>query len=91
MSAAKQPRRPPEHHEASHGCDPTFFQQAAAERDIVVEVLRLTTASNDTHELMRAATDLLHEWSGCEAVGIRLQAGEDYPYFETRGFPPEFV
>jgi len=24
-------------------------------------------------------------------VGIRLREGEDFPYYETRGFPPEFV
>ena len=36
-------------------------------------------------------TALLREWSGCEAVGIRLRQGDDFPYFETRGFPPEFV
>ena len=29
--------------------------------------------------------------SGCEAVGIRLKEGEDYPYYETKGFPPEHV
>jgi hypothetical protein len=29
--------------------------------------------------------------SGCEAVGIRFKEGDDYPYYETRGFPKEFV
>ncbi len=29
--------------------------------------------------------------SGCEAVGIRLREGEDFPYFETAGFPARFV
>jgi len=28
---------------------------------------------------------------GCAAVGIRLQEGHDYPYYETRGFPEAFV
>ena len=32
-----------------------------------------------------------HEQSGCEAVGIRLKEGGDYPYFEARGFPEEFI
>ena len=36
-------------------------------------------------------TSSLHEWSGCEAIGIRLKDGDDYPYYETRGFPLEFV
>ena len=51
----------------------------------------LVSARNDRHELLRSVTALLQEWSGCEAVGIRLREGEDFPYFETRGFPPEFV
>jgi signal transduction histidine kinase len=41
--------------------------------------------------LIRAATTFFHQQSGCDAVGIRLQDGEDYPYYEARGFPPEFV
>jgi signal transduction histidine kinase/ActR/RegA family two-component response regulator len=43
------------------------------------------------HELMRDVTYLLRNWSECEAVGIRLKEGEDFPYFETRGFPSEFL
>ena len=40
---------------------------------------------------MAAATRLLKEWSGCEAVGVRLHQGEDFPYCETMGFPAAFV
>ena len=35
--------------------------------------------------------DFFRECSGFEAVGIRLKCDEDYPYFETSGFPTEFV
>ena len=40
-----------------------------------------------TRELIGNLTRLIQEWSGCEAVGIRLREGEDFPYCETRGFP----
>ena len=40
---------------------------------------------------MRAAADFFQKQSGCEAVGIRLKEGDDYPYYVTRGFPPEHV
>jgi two-component system cell cycle sensor histidine kinase/response regulator CckA len=40
---------------------------------------------------MREVSILLRDWSGCTAVGIRLKEGDDFPYYETRGFPPEFV
>ena len=38
-------------------------------------------------DLMRYFLDL----TGCEAVGVRLRQGDDFPYYETRGFPEEFV
>jgi len=60
-------------------------------REAMLSLLRLLNTSTDARELMRAFTCLLQEWSGCEAVGIRLKDGDDYPYYETRGFPAEFV
>lgn len=62
-----------------------------SEQNIIIEVLRLLNSSNSLHELMSEITSLMQAWSGCEAVGIRLCEGGDYPYFETRGFPEEFV
>ena len=57
----------------------------------MLKLLRLLNAPSDLDGLIREAANMFHEWSGCEAVGIRLRDGEDYPYFETRGFPTEFV
>ena len=71
--------------------DLTDRKQQEAERETMLNLLRLLNAPNDLEGLIREATAMFHEWSGCEAVGIRLRDGEDYPYFETRGFPPEFV
>ena len=71
--------------------DVTEQRRSEAEPTIVIEVLRLVTARNNRHELLRAVTALLHAWSGCEAVGVRLCEGEDFPYFETRGLPHDFV
>jgi PAS domain S-box-containing protein len=65
--------------------------QLARERELTVRLLKLANASSDLHGLMREATALLQGWTGCEAVGIRLREGEDFPYFETRGFPQDFV
>jgi PAS domain S-box-containing protein len=63
----------------------------ARERDITIEFLRLVNESTGTRDLIRAVTGFFQQQSGCEAVGVRLQEGEDYPYYETRGFPQEFV
>ncbi len=62
-----------------------------ADRETMLAVLRLASAANSAHELIRAVTRELRGWSGCEAVGIRLREGDDFPYFETLGFPAEFV
>jgi hypothetical protein len=66
-------------------------KQHEADRETMMAILRLLNSPNDTHELVRAVTGLLQEWSGCTAVGIRLRDGEDFPYYETLGFPAEFL
>jgi len=47
--------------------------------------------SRNTNCLIKNVTEFFQRRSGCEAVGIRLRDGDDYPYYETRGFPQEFV
>jgi PAS domain S-box-containing protein len=69
----------------------TERKRLEAERGVIVELFKRINDGRDLQSLMRAVTLLLREWSGCAAVGIRLKQGEDFPYFETRGFPPEFV
>ncbi len=64
---------------------------AEIEHDITVRLLKLIASDNHLREMVREVTALMRVWSGCDAVGIRLRDGEDYPYFETRGFPAEFV
>ncbi len=69
----------------------TERKRAEQERELTIEFLRLVNESTDTRGLIRAATTFFQQQSGCEAVGIRLREGEDYPYYEARGFSKEFV
>jgi PAS domain S-box-containing protein len=71
--------------------DNTERRRAERECAALVELLRLINTNNDIHTLMRSATAFLQDATGCEAVGVRLRAGDDFPYFETRGFSAEFV
>jgi PAS domain S-box-containing protein len=71
--------------------DVTEELQLQEERETALTLLRLLNDQNHTHELIREVTRLLQTWTGCEAVGVRLRVGEDFPYFETRGFAAEFV
>jgi len=61
------------------------------ERQVTVELLQTINAAGELPALLKTVTHLLRDWSDCEAVGIRLREGSDFPYFETRGFPEEFV
>ena len=71
--------------------DITARKQLEAERDITLRLLALLNSATNLRGLLRDVTGLLQEWSGCEAVGIRLRDGNDFPYYETRGFPAQFV
>lgn len=61
------------------------------ERELTVDFLRLVNESRGVRELIRSATAFLKQRLGCDAIGIRLREGDDYPYFETQGLPAKFV
>jgi PAS domain S-box-containing protein len=71
--------------------DITEQRRAQQERETTIAFLRMVNNSTGTPELVQAATSFFQKQSGCEAVGIRLHEGEDYPYYEARGFPEAFV
>ena len=60
-------------------------------RDATLVLLRMLNEEDQSRELLRQITDLLRVWTGCDAVGVRLREGEDFPFFETRGFSSEFL
>ena len=74
-----------------YGRDITGQSRATEEREATIGLLKLVKSGRDAHGLLKELTGFLRHMSGCEAVGIRLSEGDDYPYFETRGFPEEFV
>ncbi len=71
--------------------DITERKRAEQEREATVEFLRLVNGAGGTDELVEAAATFFQRLSGCEAVGIRLKEGDDYPYREVRGFSRGFV
>ncbi len=70
--------------------DITERKFAETEQQTSTEFLRLINESSDKKGLIHSALVFFRRLSGCEAVGLRLQEGDDYPYYETWGFPPEF-
>lgn len=56
-----------------------------------IALLQLIVTARDSDEMVRRAAAFLRDWSGVDAVGIRLREGEDFPYFATCGFSDGFV
>ena len=71
--------------------DITARMKEQREREASIEFLHLAGESRSLEETVRKAAAFFQEKSGCGAVGIRLKAGNDYPYYEVRGFQGEFV
>ncbi|HUW59827.1 MAG TPA: MASE3 domain-containing protein [Candidatus Bathyarchaeia archaeon] len=71
--------------------DYTEHKQAERERDITIAFLRLVNDTTALHDLVRVSVAFFSDQSGCEAVGIRLKEGDDYPYYGTTGLSAEFV
>ena len=61
------------------------------QRDAERRLLRICHISENINQLMRELVTFFQGLTGCSAVGVRLHQGGDYPYYETRGFPEEFV
>lgn len=66
-------------------------RSATEDREATIEILRLLTSRCGTRELMSGIIVHLKKWSGCEAVGVRIRSGNDFPYMETVGLPEDFV
>lgn len=67
------------------------LEEACAEQEATIGLQEVIIRATSPQELMQLATDFFLGWLKCDAVGIRLRDGEDYPYYETKGFPESFV
>lgn len=61
------------------------------ECEAILELISMIYSTEETRALPKTLMIFLRNWSGCEAVGVRLRYGYDFPYHETRGFSDDFV
>jgi PAS domain S-box-containing protein len=54
-------------------------------------IFQICYSSVEKKELFHNLLSFFKEFTGCEAIGIRIREGEDFPYVETNGFPDTFV
>ncbi|MHB9031123.1 MAG: PAS domain S-box protein, partial [Candidatus Latescibacterota bacterium] len=71
--------------------DITERKIAEGHRELALQVLATLNRSNDISWLIKDLLQQIKNYTGMEAVGFRLRDGDDYPYYETNGFPPHSV
>jgi PAS domain S-box-containing protein len=71
--------------------DITERKQMENQRQLENELLHICHFASDTPQLIHALADFFQRVMDCEAVGVRLHQGEDFPYYETRGLPDDFI
>ncbi len=64
---------------------------AEQRQNLTNRILAILNRSNEWQQLIKDILVEIKQFTGFDAVGIRMKKGQDYPYFETNGFTPEFV
>ncbi len=55
------------------------------------DALTTLNRSNNTMNIIRDLLKIIKERTGMESVGLRLKDDEDFPYYQTNGFPASLV
>ena len=71
--------------------DITSRKQAERYHHLTAEILRTLNSSSGMADSINLILDAIVRETGCDAVGIRLRQGNDFPYFAQRGFPRDFI
>ncbi len=71
--------------------DITDLKEADREKENALELLRLCNESSTIKDLIGNIVQHFKKTTGCTAVGVRLRQGDDFPYYETQGFPDDFI
>ena len=66
-------------------------KRAEAYREITWDVLQILNEQGNMQASIQRVLTALKTQTGFDAVGIRLQYGDDFPYFAQEGFPPDFL
>ncbi len=69
----------------------TNEQKSVEQKNLMVHILGIINQKLDTEDCIARILLAIKGHSQAEAVGIRIKSGKDYPYYETSGFPEQFV
>lgn len=71
--------------------DVTERKRAERRQELVTDILDVLNSPDGVVNLVRHILLFMKNYTGIEAVGIRLREGEDYPYIESSGLPDDFI
>jgi PAS domain S-box-containing protein len=71
--------------------DLTERKRAEERQAILARVLGILNRPGSGPDMIPKILDAVREFTGMEAVAIRLGEGPDYPYYTTRGFPASHI
>jgi PAS domain S-box-containing protein len=60
-------------------------------QELTTQILELLNRPEDKTNTIKNLLLLMKKSTGFEAIGIRLKEEDDFPYYETNGFPESFV
>jgi len=71
--------------------DITERKQTEERKGLLTELLLALNNPKEGKDEIRRLLYRIKDFTGFEAVGVRLKEGEDYPYYTTSGFSEQFV
>jgi two-component system CheB/CheR fusion protein len=71
--------------------DITERKRAEVRNELTRDVLALLNHPEGDADIIRDIVQAIKKRLNFDAVGIRLREGDDFPYYETSGFPDHFV
>jgi PAS domain S-box-containing protein len=71
--------------------DTTERKQTELYHNLSVEALAILNDSTDFRDSIQRILTAVKQTTACDATGMRLQAGEDFPYFLQNGFSSDFL
>lgn len=71
--------------------DVTERKRTEKYKEMAREVLQILNEPGTLEELLPHVLTALKAWTGFDAVGVRFQKGDDYPYIVDDGFPKDFL
>ncbi len=71
--------------------DITELKRAEIYRQLSLDILGLLNEPREFNEIIRDVLDAVKTVTGADAVGIRLKAGDDFPYYIQSGFSNGFL